>query len=310
MPANWTAHTQRLEVPPALRLSEQQVESSRLEEKRRTRQDRSGSSSLRSQEQRKHEQRFLNQTATRTEKTMNSRLFASRRRSSRRGSERWRPESSVVVVFLACISAALVAVNCQTCQYSHQSTQTLNGDPQPLSTGGQLNLIVCPKSSQYNDLPHFSSSAKSPSLERQQKLILRHLNQSFAHHLGHSDGASQADPIGSLLMDDRLLNEIISPLVLDAAYARAKEQIVKRRKLESELIRQGECIRPASRLLSLRCQLIPSISARIPTGFVTDMSKPTAVARHQRVTTTTTKGNELEKAQEIFEEMSRILAKK
>lgn len=236
---------------------------------------------------------------------MNSRLFASRRRSSRRGSERWRPESSVVVAFLACISAALVAVNCQTCQYSHQSAQTLNGDPQPLSSGGQLNLIVCPKSSQYNDLPHFSSSAKSPTLERQQKLILRHLNQSFAHHLGHSDGA---DPIGSLLMDDRLLNEIISPLVLDAAYARAKEQIVKRRKLESELVRQGECIRPPQ---PLPVSPPPANPANpLPTGFVTDMSKPTAVARHQRVTTTTTKGNELEKAQEIFEEMSRILAKK
>lgn len=45
-------------------------------------------------------------------------------------------------------------------------------------------------------------------------------------------------------------------------------------------------------------------------GFITDMSKPTAVARHQRVTTTTSRGNELEKEQEIFEEMSRILAKK
>lgn len=40
------------------------------------------------------------------------------------------------------------------------------------------------------------------------------------------------------------------------------------------------------------------------------MSKSTAVARHQRVTTTTTRGNELEKAQEVFEEMSRILAQK
>lgn len=47
-----------------------------------------------------------------------------------------------------------------------------------------------------------------------------------------------------------------------------------------------------------------------PPGFTTDMSKPTAVARHQRVTTTTTRGNELEKAQEVFEEMSRILAQK
>lgn len=40
------------------------------------------------------------------------------------------------------------------------------------------------------------------------------------------------------------------------------------------------------------------------------MSKPTAVARHQKVTTTTSKGNELEKTQEVFEEMSRILAQK
>jgi hypothetical protein len=45
-------------------------------------------------------------------------------------------------------------------------------------------------------------------------------------------------------------------------------------------------------------------------GHVTDMSKPTAVTRHQQVTTTANRGNELEKSQEIFEEMTKLLAKK
>lgn len=40
------------------------------------------------------------------------------------------------------------------------------------------------------------------------------------------------------------------------------------------------------------------------------MSKMSAVTRHQAVTTTLNRGNELEKNQEIFEEMSKLLARK
>lgn len=122
------------------------------------------------------------------------------------------------------------------------------------------NLIVCPKSSQFNDLPQFPSRYLSPTLERQQRQIMKHLNASFANHLQRRsfgalsagallDSASEqainsptsaAEQRDSSLIDDELLNEIISPLVVDAAYERAKELIVKRRKLENELVRQGE----------------------------------------------------------------------
>jgi len=40
------------------------------------------------------------------------------------------------------------------------------------------------------------------------------------------------------------------------------------------------------------------------------MTKQSAVSRHQAVTTTLNLGNELEKRQEVFEEMSKLLARK
>lgn len=40
------------------------------------------------------------------------------------------------------------------------------------------------------------------------------------------------------------------------------------------------------------------------------MNKLSAVTRHQEVTTTYNLGNDLEKSQEIFEEMTKLLAKK
>lgn len=48
----------------------------------------------------------------------------------------------------------------------------------------------------------------------------------------------------------------------------------------------------------------------LPTGLITDMSKESAVTRHQAVTTTLERGNDLEKRQEVFEEMSKLLARK
>lgn len=200
-----------------------------------------------------------------------------------------------------------------------------------LNSGNQnLGIVVCPKSSQFNNLPQFPSLHQSPKLERQQRAILKNLNESFANHLQLNGPADQPSSViggeqaaSSELVDDQLLNEIISPIVLDAAYERAKELIVKRRKLESELIRQGKCrvhlasiqtvwrnppfVTPFTLLANLSNLII---NVHHTKGQITDMSKPTAVARHQRVTTTTTRGNELEKAQEVFEEMSRILALK
>lgn len=45
-------------------------------------------------------------------------------------------------------------------------------------------------------------------------------------------------------------------------------------------------------------------------GYTTDMNKITATSRHQAVTTTLARGNQLEHAQEVFEETSKILLKK
>lgn len=159
------------------------------------------------------------------------------------------------------------------------------------TTNGQQhqNLIVCPKASQYNNLPVQFASINtkllaSPSFERHQRDLLKSLNASFTNYLqlnGHQQLQPDQEPAASSnnppqqqqvsgassgqqalaaatssstttttgneqnfaasdLIDDELLNEIISPLVVDEAYVRAKELIVKRRKLESELIKQGE----------------------------------------------------------------------
>lgn len=127
----------------------------------------------------------------------------------------------------------------------------------------QQSLIVCPKSSQFNNLPQFPSPRHlTPHLERQQRELLKTLNASFVAHLqslaGHNmdyddqsaaAGAEQpvagsapasANVLPTDLIDDDLLNELISPVLVDAAYERAKELIVKRRKLENELVKQGE----------------------------------------------------------------------
>lgn len=96
-------------------------------------------------------------------------------------------------------------------------------------------LFHCPKASQFNNLPQFPPKFTNPNLERQQRDIMKHLNASFTNHLNNQEPAMMA----SDLIDDELLNEIISPLMIDDAYLRAKELIVKRRKFENELVKQG-----------------------------------------------------------------------
>lgn len=134
-------------------------------------------------------------------------------------------------------------------------------------------LIVCPKSSQHNNLPQqFQANAKhqNANFERHQQALLRSLNESFTNHLqlnGHAQvsmddqllpaaasgqSTAAAASLPSDLIDDELLNEIISPVILDEAYQRAKEMIVKRRKLETELIKQGECLVDVGQLEALR----------------------------------------------------------
>ncbi|XP_015795696.1 peroxidase isoform X1 [Tetranychus urticae] len=82
--------------------------------------------------------------------------------------------------------------------------------------------------------------------------------------------------------DASILSPVFSSLQLDDTFHLAKDIVVQRRKLEANLERDG---------------------------LVTDMSKETAVTRHQAVTTTLERGNDLEKRQEVFEEMSKLLAR-
>lgn len=184
------------------------------------------------------------------------------------------------------------AAAASSCQY-HQAMlleAAARGDPSAISAYQQHkqhlhtlepnvdHLLVCPLSSQYNALPQFPAPYLSPTLKRQQRLILTNLNASFSQHLplfaSHSNSQIVASTAASNnqqqqqnfqhqqqtgssnqvemssggsasqqqapVIDDALINEIITPIVLDAAYASAKEQLVRRRKLEKELVRQGK----------------------------------------------------------------------
>lgn len=198
----------------------------------------------------------------------------------------------IILLMLACglilLGASLGGLvqfsNASMCQYhqaildnlssQQQQHQKLGGGPgqadkqlKPQQQQQHQGLIVCPKSSQHNNLPqpfHANSKYQNANFERQQRAILKSLNESFANHLqlnaagsSHVPSAQLDHRMGSLsvggeallspaaaasdLIDDELLNEIISPVIVDEAYQRAKEMIVKRRKLETELIKQGEC---------------------------------------------------------------------
>ena len=87
----------------------------------------------------------------------------------------------------------------------------------------------------------------------------------------------------SLRSQDKVALPSMTNYELDNAFHKAKDAIVARRRLEHDLVRQG---------------------------IYTDMSKRTAVTRHQAVTTTFNPTNDLEKNQEVFEEMSKLLARK
>lgn len=96
----------------------------------------------------------------------------------------------------------------------------------------------------------------------------------------HNQG-SYEDPL--LRVGDRIHLPDYSSYVLDSTFHQAKDIVVNKRKLEADLVRKG---------------------------IYTDMSKRTAVTRHQAVTTTFNNANELEKNQEVFEEMTKLLARK
>ena len=70
---------------------------------------------------------------------------------------------------------------------------------------------------------------------------------------------------------------------LDNIVHMAKDIVVGKRKLENDLVRQG---------------------------IYTDMSKRTAVTRHQAVTTTFNRANDLACQQDLFEEMTKLVARK
>lgn len=200
---------------------------------------------------------------------------------------------SMITILL--LSTTTTLIQCSMCQY-HQAMLTAASAASPVSGGepklaaaaldketiwpsGSQSLIVCPKSSQYNNLPQFPPKYMNPNLERQQREILKHLNASFANHLqlngnnhqlqqqhqqfnlSHPTASAASvlfnsptlehQALASEMIDDELLNEIISPLVVDAAYERAKELIVKRRKLEGELIKQGNYLQTCRLFSSL-----------------------------------------------------------
>jgi peroxidase len=73
-----------------------------------------------------------------------------------------------------------------------------------------------------------------------------------------------------------------SSFELDEAFNLGKNMVVQKLRHENDLIKEG---------------------------YTTDMSKITATSRHQAVTTTLPRGNQLEHTQELFEETSKILLK-
>lgn len=87
----------------------------------------------------------------------------------------------------------------------------------------------------------------------------------------------------SLRSEDKVYLPHLDPIALDSLMHEAKDIVVGRRKLEQDLVRHGR---------------------------FTDMTKRTAVTRHQAVTTTFNTANALEKNQEVFEEMTKLIARK
>ncbi|KAI1303180.1 Peroxidase skpo-1 [Halotydeus destructor] len=97
--------------------------------------------------------------------------------------------------------------------------------------------------------------------------------------LGSARGHFYETPVDQIA--DHIALPSLTSYVLDDAFHHAKDLVVNKRKLEDQLSRDG---------------------------IFTDMTKQTAVTRHQAVTTTFNRANELEKNQEVFEEMTKLLA--
>ncbi|KAG9511034.1 hypothetical protein GZH46_00409, partial [Fragariocoptes setiger] len=72
--------------------------------------------------------------------------------------------------------------------------------------------------------------------------IANNNNQLLPNHSVIFDTTNDANPASSssFVFDDTLLNEIITPVVLDEVYDLAKESIVRHRRLENKLIRDGK----------------------------------------------------------------------
>jgi hypothetical protein len=87
----------------------------------------------------------------------------------------------------------------------------------------------------------------------------------------------------ALRAGDQVALPVMTSYDLDNIVHLAKDIVVGKRKLESDLVKQG---------------------------IYTDMSKRTAVTRHQAVTTTFNKANDLACQQDLFEEMTKLVARK
>ena len=111
------------------------------------------------------------------------------------------------------------------------------------------------------------------------RFLLLNLFNSFSR--GYASFYPYEDP--ALRASDRVALPSMSSYELDNLVHLAKDIVVGKRKLENDLVRQG---------------------------MYTDMSKRTAVTRHQAVTTTFNKANDLACQQDLFEEMTRLVVKK
>lgn len=161
--------------------------------------------------------------------------------------------------------------------------------------------------------PSSSSSSPFPSPSSLSFLLTCVLKWILLFHVititivsSSSQGSSgYEDPL--LRVGDRIHLPDYSSYVLDSTFHQAKDIVVNKRKLEADLVRKGNtyCTKLLFFISDRKIRVVMWYS-----GIYTDMTKRTAVTRHQAVTTTFNNANELEKNQEVFEEMTKLMARK
>lgn len=176
-----------------------------------------------------------------------------------------------------CLIVAVAQVTI-ACQYQHLYTNNNNNDNDNKADASPVKqdfhqensnvvnkLIACPRQQNQILVPTPMQVHNNAQLERQQQQILKNLNASFANYLQLSfvnqqqqqqpnielatttndnhpaySLTSQSDAVATL--SDELINEIVSPRAVDAAFERAKSTLARRRKFENEMLRQGKIL--------------------------------------------------------------------